>query len=349
MKKILLSICLAFIIVIQGISFVSCSTTNAKDFEYEEISGGINITKYIGSSKKVVVPSVIENKKVISINDNVFSGNIVLKEITLPESLNSTDFKLFKNCDSLEKITFLNKSNTILSYTQDLKSLNTVKFSEIPTNEIYCIHSMFSYIKSLENVEISKITNINEYNSLEISRSSKSLRENKFSDRTINISIPEELYTKILNAESKRKYNLVHSENDSSTYTIHTQNSSEKAINLNLPNEFRNAIKKMFSDSGYTLNSNFKVYSNDSESYYFKGTINKQEVICPISSSRIYHDPISNKYEFYESYYSNDYYNSSYLSKTMIIEKVDTVANMCIYFNCNNITVNGVNYTYDFE
>lgn len=356
MRKTLLSIFLALIIIIQGALFSSCNdTTNVKDFEYEEVSGGINITKYIGSATKVVVPSVIENKKVISINDNVFSGNIVLKEITLPESLNSTDFKLFKNCDSLEKITFLNKSNTISSYTQDLKSLHTIEFSEIPTSELRTINSLIFYMRALKNIKISKITNLDKYTSFNISRDDIEFEKPEIVDRNVNISVPEELNQMIISAKAERRYSLIKSDDSDTTYYVYTDNidNMEKTIDVDVPNNFKSSVIKAFADKGYSLNSDFKIYTNNGNSnyYYIKGIVNNSQIMCSVELSKTYQDNGSYKLHLEDYTYGNYYYNpfDNYPNKATTVEKIDNIANMCIYFSCNNVTVNGVNYKYDFK
>ena len=74
--------------------------TPAKDFEWVEASGGIEITGYKGSSTTVVVPEIIENKKVVKIADSAFSGNVVIESVTLPEGVTNVS-TAFINCDNL--------------------------------------------------------------------------------------------------------------------------------------------------------------------------------------------------------------------------------------------------------
>ena len=69
-------------------------------FEYEQVSGGLEITKYTGSNKKVVVPEMIDNKKVVSVG-TVFSGNLSIEEVELPPSVKEADFE---NCEALKRL-----------------------------------------------------------------------------------------------------------------------------------------------------------------------------------------------------------------------------------------------------
>lgn len=76
-------------------------------FEFEAGDDGMIVTKYLGSDKKVVIPAIVDNKKVVSINDNVFSGNVVIEEIVIPEYVTEVDFNDFKDCDKLHTVTYL--------------------------------------------------------------------------------------------------------------------------------------------------------------------------------------------------------------------------------------------------
>lgn len=65
-------------------------------YEWEDVEGGVQITKYKGSATKIKIPAVIESKAVVSIG-LTFSGNMVIEEIELPESVISANFAGCKN------------------------------------------------------------------------------------------------------------------------------------------------------------------------------------------------------------------------------------------------------------
>ena len=144
MKKIL-AIVLA---IIMTLSFAACgngtgsgntaSETPAKYFEYEEVSGGLKITKYLGDSDVVVVPSVIDNKKVINIDVNVFSGNVALKEVTIPDTITRILFSHFKNCDSLQKIVYLGCVDRVSGNSNSVKvpSLTTIEIASVSSRTL---------------------------------------------------------------------------------------------------------------------------------------------------------------------------------------------------------------------
>lgn len=69
-------------------------------FDWENVDGGIKITKYKGSDVHVVVPDIIENKKVVSIG-NTFDGNVVMESIVLPKYATKVDLT---DCDSLKRV-----------------------------------------------------------------------------------------------------------------------------------------------------------------------------------------------------------------------------------------------------
>ncbi len=64
--------------------------TPAEEFEWENTSGGVEITGYKGNSTRVVVPELIGSKKVVSVG-NTFSGNVLLEELVLPEGVERTN------------------------------------------------------------------------------------------------------------------------------------------------------------------------------------------------------------------------------------------------------------------
>lgn len=75
--------------------------TPVSEFEWEYVSGGVKITRYLGSDAQVIVPSVIDNKKVVDIG-NTFEGNIVLESLTLPDSITVLEGRPVEGCDALK-------------------------------------------------------------------------------------------------------------------------------------------------------------------------------------------------------------------------------------------------------
>ncbi len=103
MKKFLYRL-LAIVFVLSLLT--ACSPNVEEIYEYENVKGGIEITKYKGNDKKIVVPEIINNQKVVSVG-NAFSGNVVVESITLPESCSIGNFL---GCDNLEYLECPGKS-----------------------------------------------------------------------------------------------------------------------------------------------------------------------------------------------------------------------------------------------
>ena len=74
--------------------------TPAEEFEWENTSGGVEITGYKGNSTRVVVPELIGSKKVVSVG-NTFSGNVLLEELVLPEGVERANLS---GCEALRYV-----------------------------------------------------------------------------------------------------------------------------------------------------------------------------------------------------------------------------------------------------
>ncbi len=79
----------------------SATEVNLADlFEWQNVDGGIEITKYKGSDTVVVTPDIIENKKVVSLG-NTFEGNVVIESLTISKYVTKVDLT---ECDALKKV-----------------------------------------------------------------------------------------------------------------------------------------------------------------------------------------------------------------------------------------------------
>lgn len=135
-KKGIILFLLVFALLSTGCNDISTKTTNLNSFEWEEISGGIVITKYKGDEKTVVVPSIIDNKKVISVGTS-FSGNVNLETLVLSDNITeiTEDTCDLSNCDSLTSLTIPAELETTLSgnYTiEGLTHLDSVREINLP-------------------------------------------------------------------------------------------------------------------------------------------------------------------------------------------------------------------------
>ena len=76
--------------------------TAASLFEYEEVEGGVSITKYLGEDELIVVPSVIDGKDVVSLGEMVFANNEVIRACKLSDCIQEISKRAFTNCTNLE-------------------------------------------------------------------------------------------------------------------------------------------------------------------------------------------------------------------------------------------------------
>ncbi|MGI6769723.1 MAG: leucine-rich repeat protein [Bacilli bacterium] len=74
------------------------------DFSYEIIDNKIKITKYIGNSSTVVIPSRIGDKKVAVIEDNAFKNKTKITSLSLPNGLEQIGEFAFENLSLTELI-----------------------------------------------------------------------------------------------------------------------------------------------------------------------------------------------------------------------------------------------------
>jgi len=77
-----------------------------EDFNYTEVTGGIEITGYHGSDTDVVIPEQIDGKPVVSIGRTAFYVESKVKSVHIPASVKSIGEKAFSYSSSIQKVTF---------------------------------------------------------------------------------------------------------------------------------------------------------------------------------------------------------------------------------------------------
>ena len=73
------------------------------DFEYEAVSGGVEITKYIGASIRVRIPGKIEGISVTSIGDKAFFQTGIM-EIIIPDTVTNIGRSAFSGNEALTNV-----------------------------------------------------------------------------------------------------------------------------------------------------------------------------------------------------------------------------------------------------
>lgn len=97
LKKIL-----AFVMIISTLSLFSCEE-KVKEFEYQKVDGGIEITKYNGTASEINIPEEIDGKTVVSIGEGAFETKQFSK-ITVPASVTTIKNYAFRQNIYLESV-----------------------------------------------------------------------------------------------------------------------------------------------------------------------------------------------------------------------------------------------------
>ncbi len=154
MKKILCVLCVLSL----GLALTACGKSPAKPseapdnftWEWESVSGGVNITGYNGDDTNIVIPSILDNKKVVKLSSDVFSGNVTIKSIVLSEHMTSLNSEAFAGCDALISITAPGATN-IDGRLTDLPALTSLI---VPAVRVFSIESVM-HCPSLQKLDVS--------------------------------------------------------------------------------------------------------------------------------------------------------------------------------------------------
>ncbi|MEG1939529.1 MAG: leucine-rich repeat protein [Eubacterium sp.] len=71
------------------------------DYEYKDIDGGVEITKYTGNAIQVKIPSLINSEKVVSIGMEAFINNNTIESVTLGSNTKIIGKSAFRGCNNL--------------------------------------------------------------------------------------------------------------------------------------------------------------------------------------------------------------------------------------------------------
>ncbi len=98
------------------------------DYKYSIVNNSVTIDSYIGSDSVVIVPDNIDGYDVTEIERYAFAGCTNVKEIKLPETLETIGYYAFGRCTGLESIKIPSKVKTIgreaFEYCSSLKEIN---------------------------------------------------------------------------------------------------------------------------------------------------------------------------------------------------------------------------------
>ena len=98
------------------------------DYKYSIVNNSVTIDSYTGSDSVVIVPDNIDGYDVTEIGGSAFAGCTNVKEIKLPETLETIGYYAFGSCTGLESIKIPSKVKTIgekaFGYCSSLKEIN---------------------------------------------------------------------------------------------------------------------------------------------------------------------------------------------------------------------------------
>ena len=114
---------------------------------YEFVHGSkteVKIMKYEGNSETVAIPDTIDGKIVTEIYNYAFFENKTLKHIIIPETITAINQFVFKDCTSLETVTFLGNSKLKLIGKAAFSGTTMLKTFSLPASVTELIAGAFS-------------------------------------------------------------------------------------------------------------------------------------------------------------------------------------------------------------
>ncbi|MBO5436361.1 MAG: leucine-rich repeat protein, partial [Thermoguttaceae bacterium] len=73
-------------------------------FEFQRVPGGVTLTRFRGEGvSRAAVPEIVEGLPVVRIAEEAFANVRGLREVTLPQTVQSLGRSVFYGCRDLEK------------------------------------------------------------------------------------------------------------------------------------------------------------------------------------------------------------------------------------------------------
>lgn len=112
----------------ESYSFTVSETLTSSDFKYSIVDDKVNIYKYIGQEKNIVIPDTIDGKPVCAIKKGAFANCDFVESVIFPETLTRVESGAFKNCTSLKSADFENVTYLAPNVFNGCKNLKTFVF-----------------------------------------------------------------------------------------------------------------------------------------------------------------------------------------------------------------------------
>jgi len=139
MKRIKLSLCLVFILVLlMNIAPFSVGAS-VEDYDYYIENSSVVLTKYNGNAKEVDIPSEIDGKAIVKI-EGTFDGNKTIEKVNLPEGIAIIGLHAFYGCSNLKSVNLPNSLKTIDNFAFSYSGLSEIV---LPANTHYINEGAF--------------------------------------------------------------------------------------------------------------------------------------------------------------------------------------------------------------
>ena len=114
---------------IKKLTNITCEEIYKEEWEYSEVCGGICLTRYIGKSKKIIVPSFYEGKKVVGIQApfGKYLKKVGLKYLHIIDEKDIEEVIISEGIEYFTETTFHGFKN--LKYIKIPSTINSIKIT----------------------------------------------------------------------------------------------------------------------------------------------------------------------------------------------------------------------------
>lgn len=156
MRKALISIIFIIILASMGACQKMLNTTQ-DEFGFQLLNFGDNavyqVTGYLGAETEIMIPNLVNGRKVIAISNGAFSETNLTK-VTIPNSIDSIMSRAFMDCKDLKDVSF--PDNNVSIHTECFKGC--ISLEQITIKSAYTIHEKaFENCTSLKQVSLTDV------------------------------------------------------------------------------------------------------------------------------------------------------------------------------------------------
>ena len=144
-----------------------CTTVKAENYYYENgykytlSLGKATIVAYSGTDSNPVVPSTLNGKPVVRIENGAFSDNKALRSVILPDTITSMGISVFAQCENLQTVHYPENLDKI--YYRTFASCHSLTNVNISSNVKIIEERAFAGCSSLKYMDFPNVEEIGEY------------------------------------------------------------------------------------------------------------------------------------------------------------------------------------------